>query len=273
MESEKTGLQYPTGLVFSSRATAFYAIDGLVPVESPPAATDIIKLTLFARRAGSTRIAAQIKDPINTAFDNKIGRLLILQFPENQLLEVREGSDGNLDPKTLIRYDARRFGLQNPQGMTVDPASGSLFILDAVGPRIVRVEPGLTGNFDRAVISEVNLQSTGLVAPRGLALDPTTSHLYLVNAAEQELYELSQTGMVLSNRDLSQFQIGSPQGMIFASSGDQTDDPLQVSLYLAGSGGAAGKGGGSNSSQGGQRQPATGWRCPELRSNPGVFSD
>ena len=138
--------------------------------------------------------------------------------------------------RRLIRYDARRFGLQNPQGMTVDPASGTLFILDAVGPRIVRVEPGLDGSFDGAVVSEVNLQSSGLIAPRGLALDPTTGHFYLVSPAEQKLYELSQSGKVVANHDLSQFQLGTPQGMVFAPSGDQTDDPVQMSLYLADSG-------------------------------------
>jgi uncharacterized protein YjiK len=236
LESDKTGLQYPTGLAFSSKAGAFYVIDGSGPGEASPAATNIISLTPFARRAGTAQIAAQIRNPINVTFDNKIDRLLILEFPEDQLLDVRKGADGNPDPKTLIRYDVRRFGLQDPQGMTVDPASGYLFILDAVGPRIVRVEPGLGGNFDEALISEVNLQASGLVDAHGLAIDPTSSHLYLVSPAEQKLYELTQSGRVVANHDLSKFQLGIPQGMVFAPSGDQTDSPLQMSLYLADSG-------------------------------------
>jgi hypothetical protein len=40
----------------------------------------------------------------------------------------------------------------------------------------------------------------------------------------------------VATRDLSEFHVGNPQGMVFAPSGDQTDDPTQVSLYLADSG-------------------------------------
>ena len=104
------------------------------------------------------------------------------------------------------------------------------------GPEIVRIEPGLDGSFDGATISEANLQMSGLADPRGLSLDPTTRHLYLVNPSEQKLYELSQAGRILSTHDLSQFQLKEPQGMVFAPSGDQTDDSSQSSLYLADSG-------------------------------------
>jgi hypothetical protein len=239
MEADKTGLQNPAGLAFSSRANAFTVVEQ--PGQNPPAATDIIKLAPFAHRIGSAQIKAQIKDPINMAFDNKVHRLLILQFPANQLLEEREKPDGSLDTTTLISYPVSSFGLQNPQGMVVDPESGTLFILDAVGPRIVRVEPGLDGSFDGAVFSEVNLKPSGLVAPRGLAFDPGTRHLYLVSPAEQKLYELTQTGQVVAYRDLSGFRLGNPQGLVFAPSGDQTDDPSQMSLYLADGGLVAGQ--------------------------------
>ena len=236
MESEKMGLTNPAGLAFSPGANAFHVVEGRGQGQPPPAETDIVKLTPFADRVGSARIAAAIKDPINTTFDSQRQRLLIFQSPNNKLIEVLEGPDGNLDPATLIRHDARHFGLQNPAGMTVDPASGHLFILDTVGPRIVRVEPEPDGGFDNAVISEVDLQSTGLGDPRGLAFDQTTAHLHLVSPAEQKLYELDQSGRVMASRDLSELGVGDPQGMVFAPSGDLTDDPGQMSLYLAHSG-------------------------------------
>ena len=89
LEADKTGLQNPAGLAFSSRANAFYVLEE--PGQLPPAATAVIKLTPFGNQRGLSQIAAQINDPINTAFDNKAHRLLLLQFPANQLLEVREG--------------------------------------------------------------------------------------------------------------------------------------------------------------------------------------
>jgi hypothetical protein len=239
LEADKTGLHNPAGLAFSSRANAFHVLQA--PGQSPPAAADSIRLTSSGKQAGSARIAAQIKNPINVAFDDSYQRLLILQFPANHLLEVREKPDGSLDPGSLISHAASRFGLQDPQGLAIDPGSGTLFILDAVGPRILRIEPGPDGSFEAAVFSEVNLKASGLDSPRGLAFDPATSHLFLVTPAEQKLYELTRSGQLVATRDLSEFHVGNPQGMVFAPSGDQTDDPTQLSLYLADSGPVSGR--------------------------------
>jgi len=235
-ELDETGLSNPAGLAFSAKAQAFHVVEGRGAGQPLPAVTNIVALTPFAERTGTARIAAQVKDPINMAFDNRFNRLLILQSPANRLIEVLLGPEGDLDPKRLIRRDVRSFGLQNPQGMTVDPASGHVFILDTVGPRIVRVEPGRDGSFTNAVISAVNLQPTGLMDVRGLAYDPTTGHLHLINLAEGRLYELTQAGKVVARRDLANledFRLANPQGMVFAPSGDLTDDPLEMSLYLA----------------------------------------
>src|SRR3989337_1733929 len=236
LEPDESGPSNPAGLAFSAKTQAFHVVEARGPGQPLPAVTDIVKLTPFAERVASARIAAQVKDPINMAFDNRFNRLLILQSPDNRLVEVMEGPEGELDPKTLIRHDVRRFGLQNPQGMTIDPASGRIFILDTVGPRIVRVEPGPDGSLANARISAVNLEPTGLMDVRGLAFDPSTGHLHLINLAEGRLYELTQAGQVVARRDLANledFRLVHPQGMVFAPSGDLTDDPLEMGLYLA----------------------------------------
>src|SRR5687768_16047099 len=92
MESDQTRLLRPAGLAFSSMANAFQVIER----QSASANTDVINLTPFEDPAGSARIEAVIKDPINVAFDNHVGRLLILHRAANQLLEVRENAEGNL---------------------------------------------------------------------------------------------------------------------------------------------------------------------------------
>ena len=232
MESDQTGLLRPAGLAFSSKANAFQVIEG----QSTSANTDVINLTPFEDRVGSARIAAAIKDPINVAYDNRLGRLLILHSAASQLLEVREDAEGNLDASTLTRHAAGDFGLQDPQGMVVDASSGALYILDAAGPRIVQVEPGADGSFEGAAVSVIDLGSSDIASPRGLALDPRTGNLHLVLLAEQKLVELTQSGDVVASRDLARLGLQDPQGMVFASSTDQTDDPSQINLFLADSG-------------------------------------
>jgi VCBS repeat-containing protein len=231
-ESDETGLSSPAGLAYSPRANAFLVIQGYEGGQAP-ANTEVVQLTPFGGQAGSLRIAAQVENPINVAFDNFHNRLLILRSTANQLISVPAGPDGVLDPGALLRYDVRDFGLQDPQGMITNPGSDDIYILDANGPRLVQVKPGNHGNFDDAVITVLDLQGTDLVDPRGLAFEPTTGHLFMVNPAEQELYEMTQTGQVVTTRDLSEFGISDPKGLVFAPSGDQTDDPAEMSLYLA----------------------------------------
>jgi uncharacterized protein YjiK len=233
MEIDKADLRNPAALAFSTRANAFHMLEARSQHLPTPANTDFIKLTPFAHRAGSARIAAALQNTNDVAFDNQAHRLLILQASANKLLEVGEDANGDLDPATLTRYDASPFGLQNPQGMSVDPQSGDLFVLDAAGPRLVRVKPGPDGSFTNAIISTINLQSSGLTDVRGLAFDSASGHLHVVDPAEQKLYELTQAGEVVASRDLSPFNLGNPQGMVFAPTTDQTDDPASTSLFVA----------------------------------------
>jgi uncharacterized protein YjiK len=233
LDSEKTGLRIPTGLAFSSKSSQFYIITGSDSEISLTGVTEINKLTPFERRGGTARISGQIWNPINVAFDDKYGRLLFLQDPDNELVEIREGSDGNLELQTLFRNDGKRFGFLYPQGMTVDSEIGILYILDALGPKIIRVEPGSDGSLSRAIISEIKILPGGMGNPRGLAIDPGTGHFYIACPDEQMLFEITQNGRIIRSLDLAPFKLGNIQGMVFAPSGDQTDDPLYSNLYLA----------------------------------------
>jgi hypothetical protein len=237
LEAERTGLTAPAGLAFSSPGGAFYV------TEAGPAAaeTEVVRLNPFrfspqSDRTGQARIQAAVRDPINLAFDSRHRRALLLDHAD-RLLEVKVDADGDLDPRTLVRRDALRLDLRDPQGMSVDPASGNVFILDAAQPRLVRVEPAADGSFDAAAISEVDLRPGGVTAVRGLAIDPSTGHVHL--RGEQTLYELTVNGEIEAARDLAGLDLVNPQGMVFAPSGDQTDDPAQPSLYVADSGGGA----------------------------------
>ena len=71
---------------------------------------------------------------------------------------------------------------------------------------------------------------------QGLAIDPSSGNLYVLGSAEQTLYEYSPSGQLISTRDLSQQGLTNPQGMVFAPSGDSTDDPDNLNLYIADSG-------------------------------------
>lgn len=225
LDNQQTGLTNPAGIAFSTRANAFEVVEG----QDPGEATNLVKLTPFTERAAEAQIAAAVQNPMNVTYDNLVGRLLLLGAAGNQLLEVREDANGNIDPRTLTRHNINGWGLQDPRGMAVD-ADGVLYILDVAGPRLVRVQPGAGGDWRMASVSQINLS---LVAPRGIAFDPTTGTLHVLALGEQRLYELSPVGDVLAVRDISLLGLQNTQGIVFAPSGDQTDEPARMSLFVA----------------------------------------
>ncbi len=130
----------PVGLAFSPVANEFLVLEAQPTTSST---SNIIKITPFEDREGSEIIAAAVADPINMVFDSKSGRMLLIDSVANDMIEIKAKSDGSFrSVPTLTRHDIQHFKLENPQGMTIDPDSGNLFIVDNLGPRLVRVEPG-----------------------------------------------------------------------------------------------------------------------------------
>jgi len=235
LETGQLGILYPAGLAFAPKAGAFHVISGRSPSQLAPVNTDLAQLLPTEMASSVTKIAAQVKDPINVTFDGKWNRLLILKTPADQLIEVQTKADGALNPKSTRHIKLKQLGLQNPQGMTVDPATGRLYILDAGGLRILQIEPDAAGSFDRAKVVTIPLTAT-ISAPRGLAWEPGEQLLYLLSPSQQTLYTLTLTGEVAATRSLAGFALSNPQAMLFAPSGDLTDAPERLTLYVADAG-------------------------------------
>ncbi|MGD9145550.1 MAG: hypothetical protein PVI80_08310, partial [Anaerolineae bacterium] len=242
IEPDELGLTNPAGLAFSPEANLFYLVRASKTGWSPAVVFDINVLSVspVISQVGTVQVPAAIPDPINMTFDGQANRLLAYQPATLELIDIATGPDGQLDSATLTRHRVPRFDLRSPQGMAGDPASGRLFFLDSIGPRIVRIEPDADGGFDNAVISRLDLVDINLAGLRGLAFNPANGHLYTLHPARQTLYELTQGGRLVASHDASSLALGDPQGLVFAPSGDLTDDPAQTSLYIADSGPGAG---------------------------------
>jgi len=240
IESDRIGTSSPIGLAFASSGKSFYVVQAPPQVATPE--TTLVRLKPFALRpdtdrVGSTKVAASVRDPINIVYDDFRDRLLLLRADGRRLFAIQTNADGSLDRTTLVHYDVSRFGLGDPEGMAVDPASGTIFVLDGSGPRIVRLEPGSDGGFADTAVSSIDLGPSGAANVRGIAFDPSSGHLH-IDAQGGKVYELTTGGETVAVRDLSGITLGTPQAMVFAPSGDLTDSPDELSIYMADSGGS-----------------------------------
>jgi hypothetical protein len=237
IDTNDFGLLNPAGLAFSIQADLFFILEAHSTTQA-----NIATMTPSEELVASDSVDISLIDPINLTFDSLVNRLLLFDSALSELVEIKTGTDGHLDTSVITRYQLGPLDLQTPRGMAVDPANGYLFILDSAAQQIVRIEPDTNGSFDAASaltdgrVSAIDLTPTGLVEPRGLAFNPDNGHLYLLNAADQKIYELVETGQVVAILGLPPTEFVDPQGLVFAFSGDATDDPLNINFYVADTG-------------------------------------
>ncbi len=216
----------PLGLAYSPRAHAFL----VSPAEGPSRMQGVSHM---AEAEGSAALELAGADALNVTFDGHRGRLLALTG--RQLVEVAEDVSGRPRGKASARFDVSQLGVGNASGMTVDPRTGTLFVLDAAIPRLVQVEPTPDGDLEAGAVSYVELYGLRADGVRGVALDPVSGRLFLMGGT-RTLYEVSATGHLLSTHDVSAARLTSPGGMVVAPTGDQTDDPSAQSVYIADAG-------------------------------------
>jgi uncharacterized protein YjiK len=241
IETRKFGLTATVGLAYSPEAKALLLIEGPKTGAPPSGRCDVVMISLLREPMGTISVAADILDPLNISFSRRANGLLALDRTTNKLIKISAGPDGRLDPseKAVTRFDVGRFAIQNPLGITADQESGDLYVLDANGPRIVRLIPGPEQDFSRAAsewIPTPAVRMCGSVWAGRIAFNQQNRHLYLFNPVDQKLLELTGEGEVVSVRDLTSLNLAGPQAMLFASSVDQTDDPSIMDLYIADSG-------------------------------------
>jgi uncharacterized protein YjiK len=169
-----------------------------------------------------------LADAVNITLD--VDDRVLLLDPITRELSVLLGM-GDVE-----RFDLSSLLLENPRGISADPETGRLYILD--GDRILVVRPGGDRNYLGAVrhghVSEIALPHDWAQL-RGLAFDPETGHLHVYSPQTRELFELDLQGAVRAVRGLPKSE-GHLRAMVFAPSRDSTDAPERTSLYLAADG-------------------------------------
>jgi hypothetical protein len=213
-------------------------------LDEPTVGAATVVLSNVGSPGGSPRLTIEVPDPINLGFagwaDESFG-LLVFDGTRAELSEVEIPRAGEVTPARVRRFSASAWGVADPRGVTIDPASGRIFILDAAAQKIVRLDGGGLGSkrYPGERISEIAVPR-GLSGLRGIAFNPVDGHLHLLSPSAQELYELDGAGRFLALRALSALGPLDLKAMTFAPSSDRTDDPSQTNLFLVGrSGGAA----------------------------------
>jgi hypothetical protein len=237
------GVQGLTGLVYSPRADVLMALHKQTGKSGQ-------SLAMVNREedglVGDSILNSQPADALNIAFNGKANSMFSFDPAKQELSAIPADAKGALQANASVtgRYNLRGVGIQQAQGMAFDPATGQLFLLDPSGKRLITVAPDAAGSYDgdkagrEKRLNRIDLKSIGAKHLRGLAINPNTGNLFTIDPDTKTLYEITQQGALVSTRDMSSFEydLQNTSGMVFAPSGDSTDDPAIQNLYVADTG-------------------------------------
>jgi len=240
IDTQDTRVGRPAGLTYAESARVLLILGQ--PPKSGSADTVAGIVTLFGDPAGPADLALRVPDPGNVAFDAAGRRLLALDPANALLIQTEATSEGQLRRGAeAIDYNVSALGLTGAAGMSVDPATGTTYVLDPPGSRILRIKadqrsggPSVPALRDGGVCT-IGLAALGeagfpIAELKGLAFDPTDGVLHV--GAGGRLVALDWLGTVRIVRDLAAVGVGQAVGLVFAPSGDPTDDPAVQHLYV-----------------------------------------
>jgi uncharacterized protein YjiK len=237
IELDELDIRKPAGLAFDPVQGALFVLDGAESV----AVFDVAGLGKI--REFSLPAAAE---PVNVAINPADGRLYIYDAAAGELVALSTAPDGG--GTVLDSFDLGPLGLKDAQGLAFGPESGELYVLEAGASQLTAVRPDALSGYDGAAalkngrVKRTVLGHAGSGKLGGVAVDPATGYLFVLDPSGRRLDKVDHSGRVESTYDLSSVDLAEPSGMVVAPSSDQTDDPANMSLYIADSGRSTGSG-------------------------------
>jgi hypothetical protein len=194
--------------------------------------TNVVQITPTEDTLATKQLPA-ITDPETIAFDPAGDRLTAVSG--DQLLSVEASNLGAARPP-VESDNVAGLDLDEPEGATFDPATGTEFVLDSADRTIVETpmvaeNPGTPTNIPLGALRGAELQ--------GIAFNPRDGLLYVASPDAGLLYGVDRSGTPRKTFSLASLGLKDLRSMLFAPSADKTDNPDTVSLYMADAGDAA----------------------------------
>ena len=147
----------------------------------------------------------------------------------------------NDDDHSVTRYDATfssplasvtttddLSAADDPEGIASDPATGTLYVANGqAGGRHVLV-------YDSNLNFQTSFQISFVTDPEGIAFNSRNGHLYVVSTADMAIFEVTTSGQLVNEFDISGFSPTpiTPQGIAFAPTSDPNDGDAEA-VYIA----------------------------------------
>ncbi len=249
IETGELGIPHPVGMGFSSSNNSLLVFSQASNPSTAQQSLEIHQVDLYMENLqGTAQVNIATTDSQNFAFNDQTNDLYFVDSAANSLVKISAGPNAQWEITDSL--DLRSVNLQKVQGITVDPQTQQVFLLDSTGGQITSITPALTdqatgkATLKRSSARNISSKMIGKTgAQRGMAFNPNNRHFYVMDPLAKAIYELSPAGSLLSTIPLSSLHLTNPQSITFALSVDPTDAPDTMDLYIVDQGDDVSEGG------------------------------
>jgi len=136
---------------------------------------------------------------------------------------------------TAVDYGSTRPEGNDPEGITCDPATGRLYVIDGTAIAILIYTYNESTGFNLEKVLDLNKtagDSAGIpINPEGITFDEISGHIFLVSDRDHAIFEYNGDGVFINKYDLRGF-VPSPYAPQGLSVGPSSTDPGQTSIYM-----------------------------------------
>lgn len=197
-------------------------------------------VNLFETRLNGTLVAKGVttrfsNEPTGVAYNSNNGHLWVSDDDNDRIYDLAKGGDGRFGTNDdgISSFSTRSFGSNDPEGVTYAPDLNELFIIDGVNAEVYRIKPGANNRFgdgdDR--ITHFDTKGKGVRDPEGIAYNGARGTLYVVGKPKARVLEMTLTGSVVEEHDLSvaSSQLVKPAGLTYSPASQNSSNR---SLYV-----------------------------------------
>ena len=145
------------------------------------------------------------------------------------VFDVDPGADGTYGTgdDSVATLDVGDHGVRDAEGLAYDPASGHLFVVGGTREDVHEIDPGPDGLFngvDDTTVGFFDLGGFGPSDTEGIAVNPFTGTLLVLDDPSRTVYEVTKAGFVLREIDVSAALSPRLAGIVLAPASDDSGD-------------------------------------------------
>ena len=228
----------PSGITYDSATGRLVISDAEVEEMSIWAGKNVFETSLAGTVLRSYNVTSFTLEPTGTAFDANDRGIYFSDDDADMVFVIKPGADGLIGTAddTRTSFTTLDFGSDDPEGIAYDRINHRLFIADGVDAEIYVLRPGANGIFDGAPpagddqVTQFDTNALGAVDPETVEYkEDTGTLLVLGSTGPRVVKEVTTTGTLIGQIDLSFAPLDKPAGMAYAPS---SDNPARHSLYI-----------------------------------------